>query len=115
MDGSEVVEISDDLLKMRSLQSPDKWPLDGPPSSFSTLKARVLHCCVRVDFLLITLEMNFLHALNVYPLSLQVDVPEFVPGQSYVAPATESAPTSPYPGTEGQVFLLPVLLTTFDP
>ena len=41
MKGSEVVEISDDELKMRPKDNPDQWPIVGPTFTFSSLNADV--------------------------------------------------------------------------
>ena len=53
MDGSTDVEVSADKTQMRTKHSPEKWPIEGAPLTFS---------------------------------SLNVDVPEFVPGQAFKLP-----------------------------
>ena len=41
MKDNEIVELSEDHLKMRPRVTPDKWPLEGAATTFSTLKVDV--------------------------------------------------------------------------
>ena len=67
---SEVLELSEDRLRVRSKTNPEKWPLEDsatPLPSLSPGVTKVLHANVP-EFI---------------PQKLHADVPEFVPGQMY--------------------------------
>ena len=63
---SDKLELSEDKLRVRGKNDPDKWPIEDSPLTASTGHS-VLHADVP-EFI---------------PGQWHVDVPEFVPGQTY--------------------------------